>query len=73
MSTPLSTCATQTHTQGFALFNAPAAARYAVDLVSGSQFDDNAALRAEMARKNMYLKVCARVLSRVLLKFEMKV
>jgi hypothetical protein len=46
--------------QGFALFSCPAAARLAVDLVSGSQFDEGAMLRAEMARKNMYLKVGAR-------------
>lgn len=43
--------------QGFALFNSAAAARFAVDLVSGSHFDEQAQLRAEMARKNMYLKV----------------
>ncbi|KAI8464985.1 MAG: hypothetical protein J3K34DRAFT_388206 [Monoraphidium minutum] len=43
--------------QGFALFSSPAAARFAVDLVSGSQFDEAVMLRAEMARKNMYLKL----------------
>ncbi|KIY93656.1 hypothetical protein MNEG_14306 [Monoraphidium neglectum] len=42
--------------QGFALFNSPTAARFAADLVSGAQFDDQSTLRAEMARKNMYLK-----------------
>jgi hypothetical protein len=43
--------------QGFALFSSPAAARFAVDLISGAPFEEGTALRAEMARKNMYLKV----------------
>ena len=43
--------------QGFALFATTSAARLAVELVCGTQFDDGASLRAEMARKNMYLKV----------------
>lgn len=44
--------------QGFALFTSPAAARFAVDLVTGSEFDEASTLRAELARKNMFVKVC---------------
>lgn len=43
--------------QGFALFNTALAARTVVDLLSGLQFDDGVVLRAEMAHKNMFLKV----------------
>lgn len=42
--------------QGFALFTTPVSARFAVDLVTGAQFDEATCLRAEMARKNMYVK-----------------
>lgn len=43
--------------QGFALFNSGAAARAVVDILSGLQFDDGVLLRAEMAHKNMFIKV----------------
>lgn len=43
--------------QGFALFATSAHARQMVELLSGMQFDDESTLRAEMAHKNMFLKV----------------
>ncbi len=43
--------------QGFALFSSAMAARTAVDLLTGVQFDDGVLLRAEIAHKNMFLKV----------------
>jgi hypothetical protein len=43
--------------QGFALFATGAHARQMVELLSGMQFDDESTLRAEMAHKNMFLKV----------------
>ncbi|KAI8474159.1 MAG: hypothetical protein J3K34DRAFT_456979 [Monoraphidium minutum] len=43
--------------QGLALFASPSAARFAADLVSATQFDDDAApLRAELALTNMAFK-----------------
>lgn len=43
--------------QGFALFSTGAHARAMVDILSGLQFDDSVLLRAEMAHKNMFIKV----------------
>jgi hypothetical protein len=43
--------------QGFALFSTPAHARAVVELVSGLAFDEGVVLRAEIARKDMFLKV----------------
>lgn len=43
--------------QGFALFVTGAHARAMVDILSGLQFDDGVLLRAEMAHKNMFIKV----------------
>jgi hypothetical protein len=43
--------------QGFALFSTAAHARAVVDTLSGLQFDDAVVLRAEIAHKDMYLKV----------------
>jgi hypothetical protein len=43
--------------QGFALFTSAAAAHFAVELVGGAHFDDGGALRAELAAKNMSIKV----------------
>lgn len=43
--------------QGFALFSTGAHARAMVDILSGLQFDDGVLLRAEMAHKNMFIKV----------------
>lgn len=45
--------------QGFALFSTGAHARAMVDILSGLQFDDGVLLRAEMAHKNMFIKVNA--------------
>jgi hypothetical protein len=45
--------------QGFALFSTGAHARAMVDILSGLQFDDGVLLRAEMAHKNMFIKVGA--------------
>lgn len=42
--------------QGFAMFENAVAARAAISLVSSVQFDENCALRAEMARKNMFAR-----------------
>ncbi|CAD7703351.1 unnamed protein product [Ostreobium quekettii] len=48
--------------QGFALFSHPQAARAAVSAIHSLCFDENSILRAEMARKNMYLRedACAK-------------
>jgi hypothetical protein len=42
--------------QGFAKFDTAVAARAAVDLITNVQFDEGSLLRAEMARKNMFLR-----------------
>ncbi|PNW79726.1 hypothetical protein CHLRE_08g364700v5 [Chlamydomonas reinhardtii] len=42
--------------QGFALFTSGAHARAACDQLQHVRFDENSSLRAEMARKNMYIK-----------------
>ncbi|KAG2427887.1 hypothetical protein HYH02_014491 [Chlamydomonas schloesseri] len=42
--------------QGFALFTSGALARAACDQLQHVRFDENSTLRAEMARKNMYIK-----------------
>jgi hypothetical protein len=47
--------------QGFALFSTAAHARAVVDTLSGLQFDDGVVLRAEIAHKDMYLKVRRRL------------
>lgn len=44
--------------QGFALFTTASHALAMVDILSGLQFDDGVLLRAEMAHKNMFIKVC---------------
>lgn len=43
--------------QGFALFNSSVHARAVVEILSGLQFDDGVVIRAEMAHKNMFIKV----------------
>jgi hypothetical protein len=43
--------------QGFALFDTPAHAWGALELITQLQFDSNVHLRCEMAHKDMYLKV----------------
>lgn len=43
--------------QGFALFSSAGHARAVVDLLGGLQFDDGVVIRAEMAHKNMFIKV----------------
>jgi hypothetical protein len=43
--------------QGFALFSSAVHARAVVELLSGLQFDDAVVIRAEMAHKNMFIKV----------------
>lgn len=43
--------------QGFALFSSAAHARAVVEVLSGLQFDDGVVVRAEMAHKNMFIKV----------------
>lgn len=43
--------------QGFALFSTGAHARAVVEAISGLQFDEGVVLRAEMAHKNMFIKV----------------
>lgn len=43
--------------QGFALFSTALHARAVVELLSGLQYDDSTALRAEVAHKNMFIKV----------------
>jgi hypothetical protein len=43
--------------QGFALFSTAAHARAVVEVLSGLQFDDGVVVRAEMAHKNMFIKV----------------
>lgn len=43
--------------QGFALFSTATHARAVVEALSGLQFDDGVVIRAEMAHKNMFIKV----------------
>ena len=43
--------------QGFALLATPGHARQLVEALTGLQYDENSVLRAEMAHKNMFLKV----------------
>jgi hypothetical protein len=43
--------------QGFALFATSGHARHLVEALTGMQYDENSVLRAEMAHKNMFLKV----------------